>query len=161
MCCVWNVSEPLKQTRGLCLGLLSEKLSFFCQTVTRHNMRMSLCFQCTPPQRLTLMSPLTPATTTRRGTRTWETGTAWTGWRTLMWWVFYFNHSEVETLYMPINMSIFTHKINKCVQQSVLTSVTETMYFLWRLHNKGYTMLNSRVIEMLVIRRRISCFHCY
>lgn len=39
-------------------------------------------FQSTPPPRPTLTSRLTPAITTRRGTHTWETGTASTGWRT-------------------------------------------------------------------------------
>lgn len=54
--------------------------------------RVNLCLlQCTPPQQPMLTSPLMPVTMTKRGTHTWVTGTALTGWRTLMWCVLKFH----------------------------------------------------------------------
>lgn len=77
------------------------KIILFYQTIITWE---RLCvFQCTPPQQPTLKSPLTPAIMTRRGIHTWETGTAWTGWRTPMWWVMcppVWNEIEMKNLFV-------------------------------------------------------------
>lgn len=86
-CLLFETLVRLSSKHESCFRFAYWKMVIFTKLLNSITWEHLCVFQCTPPQQPTLMSPLMPAIMTKRGIHTWETGTAWSGWRTLMRWV--------------------------------------------------------------------------
>lgn len=154
--CIWNTCEAWHES---CFRFAYWEIIFYFIFFTKLLDSITwehLCvFQCTPPQQPTLMSLLMPAIMMRRGIHTWETGTAWTGWKTLMWWV-----SSVVIVY-----SIFMYNIlnlvkiemeNLCIVCNILFKIVLriNVCFLWRIQNKSWCFAGSGLLMSASSRRK-------